>query len=65
MVRKWMGQNKLTLTEALGDSVSAHDAKLAEEIYDKCGSKKGEFLRMNRGEFNPSLMNANPDELLT
>jgi hypothetical protein len=38
---------------------------LAEEIYDKCGSKKGEFLRMNRGEFNPSLMNANPDELLT
>lgn len=40
MVQKWLQEDKLELSEQLGDVVSNYDNELALEIYKKIGSKK-------------------------
>lgn len=64
MIRKWLSEDKLTVNEGLGDLVSSFDKKLAEEIYGKCGSKKAMQMKLLRGEIDPTMFNASPDELL-
>ena len=64
MVKKWLGEDKLTVSEGLGDIVANYDEKLAEDIYTRCGSKKAVMMKLKRGELDSVMGLAGPDELL-
>jgi clathrin heavy chain len=64
MVEKWLGENKLTLSESLGDIVSTYDEKLALKIYQGCNSKKVMMMKLKMGELDSVMGMANPDDLL-
>lgn len=64
MIRKWISNDQLTINEPVGDTVAVFDKKLAEDIYTMCGSKKAMQMKLSRGEYDPQMFNAKPDELL-
>lgn len=53
MVKKWLAEDKLYLSESLGDTISNFDEDLALEIYKKCGSKKVLGLQARTGKLDP------------
>lgn len=64
MVTKWVEENKLNLTEELGDQMMAYDAKTAERIYQIIGSPKLIQMKLRRGEIDSVVNSARPEEVL-
>ena len=64
MVAKWVDDNKLHLSEELGDMLRPLDAKTAEKIYTAIGSAKVVQMKIQRGEVDSVLGNARPEELV-
>lgn len=64
MIKKWLQEDKLHCSEALGDLVVNFDNDLALEIYQKCDSKKVMALQAKTGKLDPNMFNFPPDDLL-
>ena len=64
MVTKWVDENKLTLSEELGDQLVVYDPKTAEKIYQAIGSPKLIQMKLKRGEIDSVLNTAKPEEVL-
>ena len=64
LVSKWLDEEKLELSENLGDIVRNFDKKLAERIYTQVNSNKAVQLKIERGEIDSVIGMANPEELL-
>ena len=65
MIQNWLNENKLHLSESLGDMIQSYDSSLAEQVYQKCGSKKLLAMQLQRGHLDQSVLNQSPDELLS
>lgn len=65
MVQNWLNEGKLFLTESLGDLILPFDSNLAEQVYQKSGSKKVFAMQIQRGHLDQSVLNQSPDELLS
>jgi clathrin heavy chain len=62
MVKGWINENKLTLTENLGDLIKPNDLDTAITVYEKIGSvQKVNMCKMEKGDFG-SLGNINAVE---
>ena len=52
MVKGWINENKLTLTENLGDLIKPNDLDTAITVYEKIGSvHKVNMCKMEKGDF--------------
>lgn len=64
LVGKWLNEDKLYTSEALGDVIRPYDKTIAEKVYVACNSKKAMELKLERGEIDSAIGMANPEELL-
>lgn len=64
MVAKWVDENKLSLTEELGDQMASYDQKTAEKIYQAVNSPKLIQLRLMQGQVDSVISSARPDDIL-
>lgn len=64
LVSKWLDEEKLELSEQLGDIIRNFDKKLAERVYTQINSNKAVQLKLERGEIDSVIGMANPEELL-
>ena len=64
MVKKWLEENKLTVSEDLGDLVKNYDLETAEKIYTMVGSKKAIQMKLQRGDIDSVINNASIEDIL-
>jgi clathrin heavy chain len=64
MVTKWVDDNKLSLSEELGDQMAVYDVKTAEKIYAAVNSPKLIQMRVQSGQIDSVLSSARPEELI-
>ena len=64
MVTQWVDQDKLTMTESLGDLIKPYDLETAIKVFEKCGAQsKVNMCKMEKGDMSSLSHVGGPEAL--